>query len=1017
MSDLTPAPSPPELRDAHGFLVPHNLVTKYRALQTRQQQGEITSANWPELLEQAKRKSYRVGGPLPPKFAQAVSDGIPHQHRPAAWMLLSGAQARKDAQPHLFERIVSTPPEKKVADAIELDVRRTFPEHPRLTSAFVERMRTVLLAYAKRNPEVGYCQGMNFVVASILLVCESNEDSFWLLAHIVEEVLPDHYVQSMIGHTVDRQVTEQLVEHHLPQLAKHLRDLQMSMPFVTTHWFLCLFVTALPSESAFRLWDLILCLDAAWTFRASLALFAMMEAQDLLETHDLGTAVFVIKSSTRAAFDANEIIELANGRFGEIGNELIIRLRREWRKRTMEQLHAKLRVKELYEAQQQVTATFAVEQAKSLLLSLRLEGQHPDTEVTESELIDALGRVLPEEETKVVLAFLVSTAAAAAAAAAAAPSSSSSFTTPVRGAPSATPSDGGFVASQVAVGMAVLCDGAVDERLRMCFEAYDHHCSGVLDGEAIVSLMHAIYRTYYKQPPTDAEVRTAAEVMFLNVASPQRKQGGFGNAVTAAASAAAPADNGSTIKELYGGVGGVGGTPVLSVEAFVVLAAGQPTLVQCFATRGNRPLLTPRGVDQRRRMPREPSNALETILPFLMPNCAEPRKRGAHIQKHHSGPLRDDKLLAKAVADPNKRQEGLLGLGVAMIDGIHTIGASVLSGTTDVFGGMGGALDGALGAMDVPLKRNPMGLRLKDADELSMALSEAGLEPPDGLRIALGFDCTAHNRRAGRHVFSGRPLHASNTGGVLGPDPNPYQLAIFMLGKALESVGLPIDTPVRCFCYNTMPPQPGEALGPPPDVAPSPPPRPPPPHDVSDPIDESAPSPPPGKRQSKWAQPVVTVGMEGALSYYNSLPPYIFRGARGSGAAGGLAQAVAYGASIANQDAADGATRTLLLLLTPGQGIDTTAAREALHAAHVVPMSVVAIGVGDGPFYELGRLAASAPHNCNAVDFHNATSSKFPDRALALEAFRVLPEQAELSAILQAARLQQPASHDAGAWL
>ena len=101
MSDLTPAPSPPELRDAHGFLVPHNLVTKYRALQTRQQQGEITSANWPELLEQAKRKSYRVGGPLPPKFAQAVSDGIPHQHRPAAWMLLSGAAARKEAQPQL----------------------------------------------------------------------------------------------------------------------------------------------------------------------------------------------------------------------------------------------------------------------------------------------------------------------------------------------------------------------------------------------------------------------------------------------------------------------------------------------------------------------------------------------------------------------------------------------------------------------------------------------------------------------------------------------------------------------------------------------------------------------------------------------------------------------------------------------------------------------------------------------------------------------------------------------------
>ena len=370
MSDLTPAPSPPELRDAHGFLVPHNLVTKYRALQTRQQQGEITSANWPELLEQAKRKSYAAPGAHYRQNSHKPSRTASRTNTVQPRGCCSAARRREKTRSRTYSNgSSSTPPEKKVADAIELDVRRTFPEHPRLTSQFVERMRTVLLAYAKRNPEVGYCQGMNFVVASILLVCESNEDSFWLLAHIVEEVLPDHYVQSMIGHTVDRQVTEQLVEHHLPQLAKHLRDLQMSMPFVTTHWFLCLFVTALPSESAFRLWDLILCLDAAWTFRASLALFAMMEAQDLLETHDLGTAVFVIKSSTRAAFDANEIIELANGRFGEIGNELIIRLRREWRKRTMEQLHAKLRVKELYEAQQQVTATFAVEQAKSLLLS------------------------------------------------------------------------------------------------------------------------------------------------------------------------------------------------------------------------------------------------------------------------------------------------------------------------------------------------------------------------------------------------------------------------------------------------------------------------------------------------------------------------------------------------------------------------------------------------------------------------------------------------------------------------
>ena len=57
----------------------------------------------------------------------------------------------------------------------------------------------------------------------------------------------------------------------------------------------------------------------------------------------------------------------------------------------------------------------------------------------------------------------------------------------------------------------------------MCFEAFDVRGQRTLDGESIVELLHAIYSTYYKQPPTDAEVRTAAEVMFLNVASPKKQ--------------------------------------------------------------------------------------------------------------------------------------------------------------------------------------------------------------------------------------------------------------------------------------------------------------------------------------------------------------------------------------------------------------------------------------------------------------------------------------------------------------
>lgn len=280
----------PVCHDANGFVVPELLVAKYRSLQARPSSRTAAAFSWPELLEQARRKQYRSGGPLPPKFVAAVRDGVPSEFRAEAWMLLSGARQRMDAQPHLYKHLLGAaaaakgqPKQQSVEDAIDLDVRRTFPDNPRLTAEFVATLRRVLLAYARRNPEVGYCQGMNFVAASVLLFIAEEEAAFWLLSHLVETVLPDHFVQSMIGHTIDRQVSEELVEQHLPQLTDHLRELSLSMPFVTTHWFLCLFVTSLPSETAFRLWDLIICLEPTWLFRATLALFATMEAQSLLE--------------------------------------------------------------------------------------------------------------------------------------------------------------------------------------------------------------------------------------------------------------------------------------------------------------------------------------------------------------------------------------------------------------------------------------------------------------------------------------------------------------------------------------------------------------------------------------------------------------------------------------------------------------------------------------------------------------------------------------------------------------
>ena len=55
----------------------------------------------------------------------------------------------------------------------------------------------------KRNPTVGYCQGMNFIVGRLLQFM-SEEESFWTLANLIETVLPIDYYSNMVGVLIDQ---------------------------------------------------------------------------------------------------------------------------------------------------------------------------------------------------------------------------------------------------------------------------------------------------------------------------------------------------------------------------------------------------------------------------------------------------------------------------------------------------------------------------------------------------------------------------------------------------------------------------------------------------------------------------------------------------------------------------------------------------------------------------------------------------------------------------------------------
>lgn len=69
-----------------------------------------------------------------------------------------------------------------VEDVIMLDVQRSAHNMPAINSNMLTQ---VLKTYAFYNPEIEYCQGMNFIVGFLLMVFNDEETAFKALQSLV----------------------------------------------------------------------------------------------------------------------------------------------------------------------------------------------------------------------------------------------------------------------------------------------------------------------------------------------------------------------------------------------------------------------------------------------------------------------------------------------------------------------------------------------------------------------------------------------------------------------------------------------------------------------------------------------------------------------------------------------------------------------------------------------------------------------------------------------------------------
>uniref|UniRef100_A0A8C1JDD2 TBC1 domain family member 30 n=1 Tax=Cyprinus carpio TaxID=7962 RepID=A0A8C1JDD2_CYPCA len=152
-------------------------------------------------------------------------------------------------------------------------------------------LKRVLLAYARWNKTVGYCQGFNVLAALILEVTEGNEgDALKVMIYLIDKVLPDSYfANNLRALSVDMAVFRDLLRLKLPELSQHLHHLQKvanregggsyEPPLTnvfTMQWFLTMFATCLPHHTVLKIWDSVFFEGSEMLLHVALAIWAKL---------------------------------------------------------------------------------------------------------------------------------------------------------------------------------------------------------------------------------------------------------------------------------------------------------------------------------------------------------------------------------------------------------------------------------------------------------------------------------------------------------------------------------------------------------------------------------------------------------------------------------------------------------------------------------------------------------------------------------------------------------------------
>lgn len=160
------------------------------------------------------------------------------------------------------------------------------------------------------------------IVACLLLFME-EEDAFWTMATIVEDLLPaSYYSSTLLGVQADQRVMQTLIGNYLSGVDEALRSHDIELSLITLHWFLTMFAGVVHMKILVRVWDWLFYDGSIVLFQLTLGMLKMKE--DNLKDLENSAQIFNSLSDIPGEIhDMEQLFEVALQVGGSLSNTVI----------------------------------------------------------------------------------------------------------------------------------------------------------------------------------------------------------------------------------------------------------------------------------------------------------------------------------------------------------------------------------------------------------------------------------------------------------------------------------------------------------------------------------------------------------------------------------------------------------------------------------------------------------------------------------------------------------------------